>query len=225
MTQNIKIPEGYKLVQKNEQEYEIVPLVDFSILNDKDWFKIKIKPNRTVFSKGDIFNDCKSWFTNTDDIYNSRPLVSDRSDFISIEKATEEEIEKIYERVPKWREKPEWEDFGKLKGYWVNANSEIRYTHIPSREDHKNVWPTKAEAEACLALSQLCQWRNRYNEEWKPNWNDCFEKKYTITFFDNTIHVSHSNCTHCILYFKTKEIRDRFLEDFRELIEIAKPLL
>jgi len=122
--------------------------------------------------------------------------------------------------------KPEWKNLGEIDGYFVDTNCGIhRFCSLVSKPTHKNIFPTKEEAEACLALSQLCQWRDKYNEGWKPDWNDKNNKKWTIIIFSNDI-IAHSYFdTHSVLSFKSAEIRDKFLEDFYELIEIAKPLL
>ena len=50
-------------------------------------------------------------------------------------------------------------------------------------------------------------------------------KKYTIYFNADTILSGHVFNTQYILAFKTEELRDKFLENFRDLIETAKPLL
>ena len=83
---------------------------------------------------------------------------------------------------------------------------------------------TKEEAEACIALAQLCQLRDRYNDGWKPNWNKETDK-YTIIYSSDKIDTSFSVYSQRILSFKTVELRDKFLENFRGLIETAKPLL
>jgi len=86
-------------------------------------------------------------------------------------------------------------------------------------------FPNREEAEACLALAQLCQLRDRYNNGWKPNWEDYNETKYCIEFCQGRIEtIDRVNC-HKILTFKTEDLRDKFLENFKDLIETAKPLL
>ncbi len=123
------------------------------------------------------------------------------------------------------KSKPKWEDFGKLKGFWVRSDSSIGEVDLSVTDSQcRNTWPTKEEAEACLALSQLCQWRDKYNEGWKPNWTT-EDWKYYIVVRRNKLMCDYFNTTAHVLAFKTKQIRDKFLEDFAELIEIAKPLL
>ena len=92
---------------------------------------------------------------------------------------------------------------------------------------NKNLFPTKAESEACLALSQLCQLRDAYNGEPLADWCDWKEHKikYVIYYSLNDMKLAVSNTQSFILAFKTEKLRDEFFENFRELIEIAKPLL
>ena len=119
-----------------------------------------------------------------------------------------------------------WEDLITVKGYCVTTFSKIEdcceecYTY----KENKNIFPTREEAEACLALAQLCQLRDRYNDGWKPDWKD-FEEKFNIFYSENKIVKGFGYISSSVLAFKTKEIRDKFLENFRDLIEIAKPLL
>jgi len=122
--------------------------------------------------------------------------------------------------------KPEWADFGIVKGFYVDYDSGIEsYDEVNSKESNKNVFPTEEEAEACLTLSQLCQWRDKYNEGWKPDWTKDSEYKWFIEFYDEKIITMNSLKARSVLAFKTTEIRDKFLEDFSELIKIAMPLL
>ena len=120
-----------------------------------------------------------------------------------------------------------WEDLENVNGYYADSWGDVRCYYGVNTPDHtnKNIFPTKEEAEACLALAQLCQLRDRYNEGWKPHWEDYNETKYCIEFCQGRIEtIDRVNC-HKILTFKTEDLRDKFLENFKDLIETAKPLL
>lgn len=139
---------------------------------------------------------------------------------IDKEKSTFEKI--VFKEIVK---RIKWEDFGSIKGYYVNAcGAIIPFTDVQTNYSNANTWPTKEEAEACLALSQLCQWKDRYNEGWRPDWNNG-TVKYVIYISGDVVFTSNSIFTQNLLSFKTCEVRDRFLKDFKDLIEIAKPLL
>ena len=142
---------------------------------------------------------------------------------IDKENSTFEKIvfKKIEKELPK-----SWEDLMGVSGYYVDGNSKI-YKGIDFTivADNRNIFPTKEEAEACLALAQLCQLRDRYNYGWKPDWKDAYERKYCIEIYKERIQKENSSITRKVLFFKTEELRDEFLENFRDLIEIAIPLL
>lgn len=65
----------------------------------------------------------------------------------------------------------------------------------------------------------------KVDNDWKPDWSNAAEVKSTITLFSNRICACESYRTHCILAFRTPEIRNKFLETFRELIEQCKELI
>lgn len=143
---------------------------------------------------------------------------------IDREKSTFEKIvfKKVERELPK-----KWEDLGGVNGFYINAQSDINpyYDSEIKGTTSKNIFPTREEAEACLALAQLCQLRDRYNDGWKPDWEDDGEIKYCIEFFKGKIEKECHYVTKRVLCFRTQELRDEFLENFRDLIKIAKPLL
>ena len=120
-----------------------------------------------------------------------------------------------------------WEDLKIIKGFYVNSGNIHNGRDLPTSFSNKNVFPTKAEAEACLALSQLCQLRDAYNGEpladW-CNWSDA-NTKYCICFYEDKICKTKNRGDENILSFKTDKLRDKFVENFEDLILTAKPLL
>jgi len=141
---------------------------------------------------------------------------------IDRENSTFEKIvfKKVENELPK-----SWEDLYGVGGWFVDFHSDVVTSgSMRTADSVKNRFPTKEEAEACLALAQLCQLRDRYNDGWKPNWDDGGEK-HCVYFHDNEINSAYTYSSHRVLTFKTQELRDKFLENFRGLIETAKPLL
>ena len=120
-----------------------------------------------------------------------------------------------------------WEDLEEIKGFYIE-DDEVLYYNGTTFSHNKNIFPTKAEAEACLALSQLCQLRDAYNGEpladW-CNWTNSNQKKYSLVIYKGEIYKD--NCVNIskILSFKTKQLRYKFVENFEDLILTAKPLL
>lgn len=76
-----------------------------------------------------------------------------------------------------------------------------------------------------LALCQLLVCREVYRQGWKPNWSDSNEIKYCIERVENWITKDTYTITAKVLSFQSAEIRDEFLENFRDLIEEAKELI
>lgn len=119
-----------------------------------------------------------------------------------------------------------WEDLMGVSGCYVDSNSKVEvFRGCFTKDETKNVFPTRAEAEACLALSQLCQLRDRYNDGWKPDWKDDTAVKYCIGVLSDCICPIENERFVKVLAFKTAELRDEFLDNFRDLLNIAKPLL
>ena len=129
-----------------------------------------------------------------------------------------------------------WEEFCEMypcseKEYFISTLSEI----VPRIEDERcsnkrhNVidrsnLPDRATAEAVLALCQLIQLRDCYNGDWVPDWGDETEPKYCIDFSFGNICNGVNCISPALLYFKSEELRNKFLRYFRPLIEKLKPL-
>ena len=98
---------------------------------------------------------------------------------------------------------------------------------MSSADHNKNTWLTKELAEASIALCQLIQWMTKpeYNGDWKPNWSDN-SIKYVIQCDNGFISRPSTYLkTQILLAFNEESKRDAFFEEFRDLIEIAKPLI
>ena len=76
-----------------------------------------------------------------------------------------------------------------------------------------------------LALCQLLVCREVYRQGWKPNWKDDNEIKYCIERVENCITKETYTLMATVLSFQSEEIRDKFLENFRDLVEEAKELI
>ena len=74
------------------------------------------------------------------------------------------------------------------------------------------------------ALRKLIILRDYYNEGWQPDWNDN-TTKYSIEVEVGEIVGRNHHCNARIMSFKTNDVRNKFLEEQKELLEIAKPLL
>ena len=90
--------------------------------------------------------------------------------------------------------------------------------------DNRNIFPTKEEAKAALAISQLLQWRNKTLGDWKPDFKS-HEYYYDIVSHQYEIKIRHTNFIHHILTFETHTQAYEFMKNHKELLEQAKPLL
>ena len=93
-----------------------------------------------------------------------------------------------------------------------------------NKEEYKG-YPSQELADASEALRRLLFLRDYYNEGWQPNWKKEREMKYVIYNDSNKLATIQSYTMSFILAFKEGNIRNKFLEEQKELLEIAKPLL
>lgn len=83
----------------------------------------------------------------------------------------------------------------------------------------------KGLGKPMLALCQLLVCREVYRQGWKPDWTKGTENKYCIINNFNEIQPTNYCFVDRVLSFQSAEIRDEFLENFRDLIEEAKELI
>lgn len=142
---------------------------------------------------------------------------------IDKEQSTFENI--VFKPLTKYLPKT-WEELEIIDGYYATVASTINGVIGRSAKifTNKNTFTTKEQAEASIALAQLSQLMKVYNDGWVPDWkNDTC--KYTIRYSADEISRDCYIRLNSFLAFKTNEIRDEFLENFIDLITIAKPLL
>ena len=75
-----------------------------------------------------------------------------------------------------------------------------------------------------LAMMQLMSLRQAWIGDWEPNWDGTFHY-FCIIILDNKYVVDKFHRYHQPLSFPTKEMAEDFMACFRDLLEIAKPLL
>ena len=123
-----------------------------------------------------------------------------------------------------------WEEFcercpKKMGEGFISSTSEIFVYSLPSIRDEKrdkNVCISIEEAEAFLALMQLRQLRKAWVGEWNPL--GLFYYAITCDIKDG-LKIKIYDRTNKNLSFPTSEMAEDFLDCFRDLCEIAKPLL
>lgn len=86
----------------------------------------------------------------------------------------------------------------------------------------RNFCISEQEAEAHLALMQLRQLRKVYVKDWEP---DLTKACFGIVSSKHGINVSTLCTVYRNLSFPTYDLAEQFLTNFKDLLEIAKPLL
>lgn len=119
-----------------------------------------------------------------------------------------------------------WEELERINGYCVDISTNLfKIDNMLCVDDNKNTFATKEQAEACIALAQLSQLMAVYNDGWVADWNNSKYHKYVIYLSGDNVDTSFYLRAKHFLAFKTKDLRDEFIDNFRDLILAAKPLL
>jgi hypothetical protein len=139
---------------------------------------------------------------------------------IDKENSTFEQI--VFKEIKKQLPKT-WEELEEIQGYFVHTMASIEKLRKDSK-GLENVFSTKEQAKASIALAQLSQLREVYRNGWVPDWTNN-EDKFCIEFYENEIKKDYYYGQNNFLSFQDEETRNLFLENFKDLIEQAKPLM
>ena len=112
-----------------------------------------------------------------------------------------------------------------LKGFEQKAPAPTYEEALVKAKTNFNGYPSYELAMAAEALQKLLFLRDYYNKGWRPDWSNTNVLKYVIIVSREKIEIDNTYNIKRILAFKSKEIRNKFLEEQKELLEIAKPLL
>ena len=127
-----------------------------------------------------------------------------------------------------------WQEFCNMypiekdgKEWFIDSDSTPRYEYKGKRyiNECKNILPSKQAAEQHLALMQLHQLRDCYRQGWKPDWSDAHKNKSCIIFHEGNYHIDNYCLYIRFLSFQSKEIAEKFLNNFKGLIETAGDLI
>ena len=109
-----------------------------------------------------------------------------------------------------------------ISGYWIGSSGEIRVANRTALRDDKNTFKYQEQADSALAYAQLTQLMALpcFNGDWKPNWNDANDTKYSIAFYDSKLYINVSYTYQHFLTFKSKEKAQIFLGLYKDLINV-----
>jgi hypothetical protein len=144
-------------------------------------------------------------------------------------------VSALFKEYEKQNELPKtWEEFCKrnplkmgecLMGSYSNICITEAVGISRDADEDRNYYTSKPEAEAFLALMQLRQLRKCYVGDWEPNWENAYESKYCVNLVRNNFQIDKYWEASHVLSFPTQELAEQFLTNFKDLLEIAKPLL
>ena len=117
-----------------------------------------------------------------------------------------------------------WERLILVEGAYCASDCEIAVGRYHTVSSSRNMFATKEQAEASIAMAQLTQLMKAYNGDWVADWMDS-SPKYTIYMHKNKPVIREWGYSKKFLAFKSNDLAEQFLENFKDLIETAKPLL
>ena len=126
-----------------------------------------------------------------------------------------------------------WEEFCKMypvkdDEWYIGGNSNINLLKegIRYNTSHRNVLPSLKAAKAHLAYMMLHQLRDCYRQGWLPDWSDFHHQcKCCIIFDTDTFKIKSGIYCSRFLSFQSKEIAEKFFNNFKGLIETAGDLI
>ena len=128
------------------------------------------------------------------------------------------EHELIGDRLPKT-----WDEYcakhGEV-GDKIKASLNTAYMTI-----NKHVFSDYKQAQAHIAMIKLHLLRDEYRQGWKPDWRNVDESKFVIEMVANELSINNYGITRYSLSFQDEKRADKFLTNFRDLIEEAGDLI
>ena len=102
----------------------------------------------------------------------------------------------------------------------IKASLDIAYMTI-----NKHIFSDYKQAQAHIALMKLHLLRDEYRQGWKPDWRNVDESKFVIEMVANELSINNYGITRYSLSFQDEKRADKFLTNFRDLIEEAGDLI
>lgn len=146
-----------------------------------------------------------------------------KNKMLNVEITTEEQRNELVKQLQEMEFKKElpksWEELKTIEGCYIQSDSSLKNTcNNPIVTVHKNVFKNAKQAKKSLAMAQLSQLMDVYNDGWEPDWVGSGEK-YMIGRIDNNLYCSRTFGHYSFLVFKSEEIRDEFFKNFEPLIK------
>lgn len=117
------------------------------------------------------------------------------------------------------KELKSWEELEKIKGYYINNQSEVTGVEKNLEDKDRNIFATEKQAKSALAMAQLSQLMKDLGDECDVDWNDSGEQKYCIYRRGNEVVKDWFWNNYYFLAFRTAKVRSIFLEKHLDLIK------
>ena len=115
---------------------------------------------------------------------------------------------------------------GKIAGCYISVTSDIvKVLQLEQASlKNRNFYPTKELAEASLSISELLQYYFKDYKDYNPDFTDKTEK-YIICVIKNIVSIQQTENKNATFVFKDYKTAYSFYTTYKDLFEIAKPLL
>ena len=143
---------------------------------------------------------------------------------IDKEKST---FEKIVFKKKKNTKPRSWEEYLELNTGFDGAGIDWNCGGVQTTGLHhrgKAIVPTEYGAPF-IAMMQLMSLRQAWIGDWKPDWEDYNNYKYCVFGSKTNFYIKILTSARNPLSFPTEEMATDFMNCFRDLLEIAKPLI
>jgi len=113
-----------------------------------------------------------------------------------------------------------WEELKEVKGWYVSDCSEIEDVRDDASTDMENTFKTEVQAKSAIAKAKLSQVMAVYNDGLGALIGMMITNKHIIKRTCDIIVSDTYRSIYSFLAFKTKKLRNEFLENFEEDINI-----
>jgi len=121
-----------------------------------------------------------------------------------------------------------WKEYCELRKGFDDAGIDWNCGGILSTGLHhrgKAIVPTHL-AQPFIAMMQLMSLRQAWIGDWEPDWKNVNPCKYCICgYSSDDFQICYFNVARSPLSFPTKEMAEDFMNCFKDLLEVAKPLI
>lgn len=124
------------------------------------------------------------------------------------------------------KEEDRREKLGKIAGCYISVTSDIvKVLQLEQASlKNRNFYPTKELAEASISISELLQYYFKDYKDFSPDFTDKTEK-YIICVIKNIVSIQSTESKNATFVFPDYKTAYNFYNLYKDLFEIAKPLL